>query len=155
MPCDPTSYEGITSAWAAIDTLKGSDLEWSTVLVITVDGKKKNRCVLCNNVYSGGPSNIRTHLDLSIKPRNIRECKPKLPFKARHTEVLAVLRARADRAQLKVAAATAKQSARAQATAVEPAVQFLRCRRPMPSQTKAWGCGRRGGGGDGVRHTYL
>lgn len=76
--------------WTPIETLKGTDLEWSTVIVLEVldgDGilKKKNRCVLVLWWRAHGRPRQHTdaHLDIIIKPRAVRVCKPKTTCAAR------------------------------------------------------------------------
>ena len=43
---------------------------------------------------TGGPSQIRCHIDPAIMPRTIRACKPGAEWKEQHTAVLAELRRR-------------------------------------------------------------
>eukprot|EP00962_Isochrysis_galbana_P034563 scaffold11717_cov123-Isochrysis_galbana.AAC.1 len=81
--------------------LRGTELEWSTVSMPSDDKearshKVKKKCMLCGAVYTGGPFNIRIHLDPNIKPRVIRACAPERELlKEWHREVVAELRARA------------------------------------------------------------
>ena len=91
-------------AWnnRSIDGLEGTELEWSTTN--EGDGKEKNSkrklCYLCLFTYSGGPLAIRTHLDPTIKPRQVRPFNPKnldddeYGRVERHAEVLKALRLR-------------------------------------------------------------
>ena len=91
-------------AWnnRSIDGLEGTELEWSTIN--EGDGKEKNSkrklCYLCRFAYSGGPLAIRTHLDPTIKPRQVKACNPKILDDdeygrvERHAEVLKALRLR-------------------------------------------------------------
>jgi len=92
-------------AWnnRSIDGLEGTELEWSTIN--EGDGKEKNSkrklCYLCLFTYSGGPLAIRTHLDPTIKPRQVKPCNPKnldddeYGRVERHAEVLKAPRLRA------------------------------------------------------------
>jgi hypothetical protein len=141
-PADVASDNEDTQ-WTPIDNFKGTDLEWSTAIVVDVldaDGKikNKNRCLFCSSKFTGGPFNIRTHCDIAVKPRSIRECKPKPPFKARHLAVLTALRARAASANSKAARIKAKADARASAAAAtDPAIQFYKMT-TAEAVAKAW-----------------
>lgn len=95
--------------------LRGTELEWSTVSMPSDDKearshKVKKKCMLCGAVYTGGPFNIRIHLDPNIKPRVIRACAPERELlKEWHREVVAELRARARAAKALADAEEAKR----------------------------------------------
>lgn len=53
---------------------------------------KRKQCLFCGMHFTGGPFQIRVHLDAAMQPRSIRACKPSSQWKERHTLVLACLR---------------------------------------------------------------
>lgn len=55
---------------------------------------KRKQCLFCGMHFTGGPFQIRVHLDAAMQPRSIRACKPSSQWKERHTLVLAELRRR-------------------------------------------------------------
>ena len=61
-----------------IDELKGCALESATVDAESAASKsrKTKTCIFCGMQYTGGPFNIRMHLDERVKPRNVRACRP-------------------------------------------------------------------------------
>jgi hypothetical protein len=77
-------------------SMTGTEIEWSTI--VEEDGKKKTstrkECALCGHKFGGGPAVIRTHLDASLFPRDIRPCKPITEAVERHKEVVDMLRVR-------------------------------------------------------------
>ena len=110
---------------APLESLRGSKLEWSTV-VSSLGGAKGSQtqaaslthmsaapktCVFCRHTYVGGPSSIRNHLDSTLKKHN-RPCTPSAPWFHRHAQVVKVLRERAqasiDAADLQAKKANAK-----------------------------------------------
>ena len=68
---------GNDNSRAPLDSLRGSKLEWSTVIsslggaegsetqavTLTQMSAAKKTCVFCRHTYVGGPSSIRSHLD--------------------------------------------------------------------------------------------
>ena len=99
---------GNDNSRAPLESLRGSKLEWSTV-VSSLGGAKGSQttaasltqmyaapktCVFCRHTYVGGPSSIRSHLDSTLKKHN-RPCTPSAPWFHRHAQVVKVLRERA------------------------------------------------------------
>ncbi len=56
----------------SVDSLKGTELEWSTITAASRSNRAKLKCCLfCGRCYAGGPVHIREHLDGSIRPRHV------------------------------------------------------------------------------------
>jgi hypothetical protein len=56
----------------AVELLRGTELEWSTVLPATRGAKqKRNVCLFCQFSYLGGPFKVRQHLDREMKKREV------------------------------------------------------------------------------------
>ena len=76
------SGSDISYARAAIASLKGTRLEWSSIYGVGefMNGRRsfgklgqtKKMCVFCRKEYTGGPAMIRNHLDSRIVPRERR-----------------------------------------------------------------------------------
>ena len=79
-----------------MEELQGNALLWSTIMEMPARRKetKSKQCLFCGQYYTGGPFNIKVHLDGSLKPRSIRLCKPSSQWMERYGEVLAELRRR-------------------------------------------------------------
>ena len=56
-----------------VSDLVGTEVEWSTITADTrlTGGRKKKTCLFCGHEYTGGPHDIRQHLDAGIKPRHV------------------------------------------------------------------------------------
>jgi hypothetical protein len=60
----------------SVEELRGTELEWSTVLPATRGAKqKRNVCLFCQFSYLGGPFKVRQHLDRQIKKREVCACR--------------------------------------------------------------------------------
>ena len=61
-----TSEETVAPSFEPVAELLKSALEWSTVKKGDSQGKGRQRleCLFCGGVYTGGPSDIRLHLDV-------------------------------------------------------------------------------------------
>jgi len=85
-------------AWGRgpIAKLQGTQLEWSTVMEAAGRARdiKKKQCLFCGLHFTGGPSQIRCHLDASLTPRSIRACQPSVEWQDRHAAVVSELRQR-------------------------------------------------------------
>ena len=74
----------ISYARAAIASLKGTRLEWSSIYGVGEFmngrhsfgklGQTKKMCVFCRKEYTGGPAMIRNHLDSMAHPRERSKC---------------------------------------------------------------------------------
>lgn len=124
------------------DLQGGSDLEWSTVVEACGRAKlvKSKPCLFCGFSYTGGPFNIRTHLEPTMK-RNLRICKPTPAWEGRYKEVLAELRRRENKEMVEREAAEAKaktkQEGRDAAAGSGAAVTFFQGVNAA-AVTKAW-----------------
>ena len=58
--------------------LPGSRLEWSTIAKESRGCRESKSCTLCGKSYQGGPRHIRIHLDKTLKPRDVKQCVPKV-----------------------------------------------------------------------------
>ena len=74
-PCAQSGSTTDRTDWSEqhVDSLVGTELEWSTVQPDTRARNVKNKCLFCNKDYPGGPSHIRNHLD-SSETRNVSDC---------------------------------------------------------------------------------
>ena len=72
----------------------------------------KKQCLFCGLHFTGGPSQIRCHLDGSLKPRSIRLCMPAAAWKERHGQVVAELRKRRSEQKATMELETEKEAAR-------------------------------------------
>jgi hypothetical protein len=92
---DETSEETAAPIWVPVKELLKSALEWSTVKKGDLQGKGRPRleCLFCGAVYTGGPSDIRLHLDVFGSGTGGKKCgtfhgKPVKPeMKERKREV--------------------------------------------------------------------
>mmetsp|Transcript_32514 Transcript_32514/g.103757 ORF Transcript_32514/g.103757 Transcript_32514/m.103757 type:complete len:479 (+) Transcript_32514:91-1527(+) len=81
-----------------ISTLKGNDLFWATIMEDA--GRKKNikskQCLFCGLTFTGGPFQIRAHLDTKapLGGRTIRLCKPSPTWVSRYDAVVAEMKRR-------------------------------------------------------------
>ena len=73
-----------------IASLEGSALEWATVDAESarVKSRKSKMCLFCGANYTGGPFNIRMHLDGRVKPRNVKVCNPRAEHRDVYLRVL-------------------------------------------------------------------
>jgi|EP00962_Isochrysis_galbana_P062069 hypothetical protein len=135
----------LSTTWGRqpIKDLQGAgDLEWSTIAEACARAKlvKAKPCLFCGFSYTGGPFNIRTHLNPSMK-RNFRICKPTSTWEERYKEVLAELRRRENKETVEreaaEAKAKAKQEGRDAAASGSAAVTFFQGVNAA-AVTKAW-----------------
>ena len=98
-----TSEETVAPSFEPVAELLKSALEWSTVKKGVSQGKGRQRleCLFCGAVYTGGPSDIRLHLDVFGSGTGGKKCgtfhgKPvKSEMKERKSDVKAELDRRA------------------------------------------------------------
>ena len=131
-----------------IDELEGSALEWACVDAesAAIKSRKAKTFIFCGAKYTGGPFNIRLHLDEKIKPRNVRACVPRPEHRAAYLQVLKELRKRqvaADQAMAKANELKAKQAEGA-AIVASPAHAFQSGHGPSrigytPRRGTGWG----------------
>ena len=115
------SDNDVSYARAAIASLKGTRLEWSSIYGVGEFmngrhsfgklGNASKMCLFCRKEYTRGPAMIRNHLDSRIVPRERSKCDPTVDWFHRHVEVVAVLRERAEAAQCAIDLAAKKRSA--------------------------------------------
>ena len=76
-----------------IAKLKGTLLEWSTVDEVSGRARntKRKQCLFCGFHFTGGPFQIRCHIDPAVVPRTIRACKPTAAWQERHVAVLSLV----------------------------------------------------------------
>ena len=95
-----------------VGALDGTRLEWSTIEAEHRGSTTRKPCDLCGHEYTGGPKHIRTHLDKSLKPRDVQVCKPRVNKVQRHNQVVAELRKRKQERDSKLAIQKKRDAAR-------------------------------------------
>jgi hypothetical protein len=139
-----TAGNTISAIWGRQDIadLKGNMLCWSTVM--ETDGRKKNtgskQCLFCGLTFTGGPHQIRLHLDpvAPLGGRKIRLCKPSQAWVSRYGAVLAELK-KCNAAQDKDKAETDRlQAAKAEGRITAGITDKMFERVGMDEVTDAW-----------------
>ena len=64
--------DGLDWSDVPVSDLCGTEIEWSVIAThLRYQNKVKKPCLLCGHNITGGPRDIRQHLDASIKPRHV------------------------------------------------------------------------------------